>query len=225
VQRRALRVPRPGCWRCSRRPRGTCRRIGISWRATASSRRASRTCGRFARYRRRPRTTTIAHTRCPSCAGTGSSRHATVELRLTVELARGTASSKQLAERIAASVRRELERVNSEFANYVPSARRSPRARSCARSGTPSIFRAASSTATRASRRHEALAAPSLAPRWRSTTRRASRCPGWVRTKRPPACQRPSDATASSKCRLGLFFRRRLVIFWFLCAARVTLTY
>jgi len=32
-----------------------------------------------------------------------------------------------LAQRIAASVRRELERLNSEFANYAPSERRTPR--------------------------------------------------------------------------------------------------
>jgi len=49
------------------------------------------------------------------------------ELRLTVELARAVSGSGELAERIAASVRRELERLNSEFANYTPSARRSPR--------------------------------------------------------------------------------------------------
>jgi phenylacetate-CoA ligase len=49
------------------------------------------------------------------------------ELRLTVELARAALGSAELAERIAASVRRELERLNSEFANYVPGTRRSPR--------------------------------------------------------------------------------------------------
>ncbi|MEO8183717.1 MAG: phenylacetate--CoA ligase family protein [Deltaproteobacteria bacterium] len=49
------------------------------------------------------------------------------ELGLTVELARGAVASRELAERIAASVRRELERLNSEFASYVPSARRTPR--------------------------------------------------------------------------------------------------
>ena len=48
------------------------------------------------------------------------------ELRLTVELARGTTGSEELGTQIADSVRRELERLNSEFANYVPSARRSP---------------------------------------------------------------------------------------------------
>jgi len=49
------------------------------------------------------------------------------ELRLTVELARGAVASRELAELIAASVRRELERLNSEFASYAPSARRTPR--------------------------------------------------------------------------------------------------
>ena len=49
------------------------------------------------------------------------------ELRLTVELARGVDGGEELAGRIAASVRRELERLNSEFANYAPSARRTPR--------------------------------------------------------------------------------------------------
>ena len=48
------------------------------------------------------------------------------QLRLTVELARGSEASSELAERVAASVRRELERLNSEFANYAPSARRTP---------------------------------------------------------------------------------------------------
>jgi phenylacetate-CoA ligase len=49
------------------------------------------------------------------------------ELRLTVELARGVEGGKELAGRIAASVRRELERLNSEFANYAPAHRRTPR--------------------------------------------------------------------------------------------------
>ena len=48
-------------------------------------------------------------------------------LRLTVELARGAAGRSELTERIALSVRREPERLNSEFANYVPAARRTPR--------------------------------------------------------------------------------------------------
>lgn len=53
------------------------------------------------------------------------------ELRLTVELARGATGGElagnELADRIAQSVRRELERLNSEFAHYAPSARRTPR--------------------------------------------------------------------------------------------------
>lgn len=49
------------------------------------------------------------------------------ELGLTVELRRGASTSAELAGRIAASVRRELERLNSEFSNYAPSARRTPR--------------------------------------------------------------------------------------------------
>ena len=49
------------------------------------------------------------------------------ELLLTVELARAAPGDEGLAQRIAASVRRELERLNSEFANYAPSERRTPR--------------------------------------------------------------------------------------------------
>jgi phenylacetate-CoA ligase len=51
------------------------------------------------------------------------------ELQLTVELARGAAASDDLRELIASSVRRELERLNSEFHSYVPEARRSPHVR------------------------------------------------------------------------------------------------
>jgi phenylacetate-CoA ligase len=48
------------------------------------------------------------------------------ELKLTVELARGALAAEDCGAIIAASVRRELERLNSEFASYVPSARRTP---------------------------------------------------------------------------------------------------
>jgi phenylacetate-CoA ligase len=49
------------------------------------------------------------------------------ELKLTVELARGAAADGELAELIGGSVRRELERLNGEFASYVPGPRRTPR--------------------------------------------------------------------------------------------------
>ncbi len=49
------------------------------------------------------------------------------ELQLTVELARGAVADDDLLQLIAGSVRRELERLNSEFASYVPEPRRSPR--------------------------------------------------------------------------------------------------
>lgn len=49
------------------------------------------------------------------------------ELKLTVELARGAPAADDLPDLIAGSVRRELERLNSEFASYVPSVRRTPR--------------------------------------------------------------------------------------------------
>ena len=47
-------------------------------------------------------------------------------LRLTVELAQGQLGTAELAERIAESVRRELLRLNSEFANYTPSEKQRP---------------------------------------------------------------------------------------------------
>jgi phenylacetate-CoA ligase len=50
-----------------------------------------------------------------------------MQLYLTVELARGALSGDDLGQRIALSVRRELERLNSEFLNYAPSERRTPR--------------------------------------------------------------------------------------------------
>lgn len=60
-------------------------------------------------------------------------------LRLTVELARGEAASDELGQQIAAHVRRQLERINSEFQSYVPPAERSPRVvlRAC---GDPEYF-------------------------------------------------------------------------------------
>jgi phenylacetate-CoA ligase len=48
-------------------------------------------------------------------------------LRLTVELGRSAASSAELGASIASSVRQHLERLNSEFASYVPAQRRTPR--------------------------------------------------------------------------------------------------
>jgi phenylacetate-CoA ligase len=47
-------------------------------------------------------------------------------LRLTVELTRHGAASDTLASEIAEHVRRHLERLNSEFASYVPDAQRTP---------------------------------------------------------------------------------------------------
>lgn len=47
-------------------------------------------------------------------------------LAVTVELAPGKAPSESLADAIARSVRAEVERLNSEFANYVPAERRTP---------------------------------------------------------------------------------------------------
>jgi len=49
------------------------------------------------------------------------------ELVLSVELARHASPAPALAAQIQRLVRRELERLNSEFASYVPEARRSPR--------------------------------------------------------------------------------------------------
>lgn len=48
-------------------------------------------------------------------------------LRLTVELARSEVEREGLRREIAAHVRRHLERLNGEFASYVPDAERSPR--------------------------------------------------------------------------------------------------
>lgn len=47
-------------------------------------------------------------------------------LRLTVELAQGQEATDDLADRIAGSVRCELLRLNSEFANYTPSEKQRP---------------------------------------------------------------------------------------------------
>ena len=49
------------------------------------------------------------------------------ELSITVELAPGVQASDELGLGIARSVRSELERLNSEFANYAPAERRTPR--------------------------------------------------------------------------------------------------
>jgi len=48
------------------------------------------------------------------------------ELRVAVELAPGVEPRTELAAAVADSVRAELERLNSEFVNYVPDARRTP---------------------------------------------------------------------------------------------------
>jgi phenylacetate-CoA ligase len=49
------------------------------------------------------------------------------ELHLVVELPRGANASVSLAEEVAGHVQRQLERLNSEFASYVPEPRRTPR--------------------------------------------------------------------------------------------------
>jgi phenylacetate-CoA ligase len=49
------------------------------------------------------------------------------ELSLAVELARGAVAGDGLARSVEISVRRHLERLNGEFASYVPDARRTPR--------------------------------------------------------------------------------------------------
>jgi len=49
------------------------------------------------------------------------------ELSVTVELAAGVEATRDLADRVASSVRTHLERLNSEFSNYAPSERRTPR--------------------------------------------------------------------------------------------------
>lgn len=52
-----------------------------------------------------------------------------VEVAVTVELARGAQPSPELERALATSIRRELERLNSEFLNYAPAERRTPRVR------------------------------------------------------------------------------------------------
>ncbi|MGC4091040.1 MAG: phenylacetate--CoA ligase family protein [Polyangiaceae bacterium] len=52
-----------------------------------------------------------------------------VELMVTVELAQGAAPSAELERALATSIRQAIERVNSEFSNYAPSERRTPRVR------------------------------------------------------------------------------------------------
>ncbi|MFO7181453.1 MAG: phenylacetate--CoA ligase family protein [Pseudomonadota bacterium] len=49
------------------------------------------------------------------------------ELAITVELAPGVEPTSELSARVATSVRAELERLNSEFLNYAPAERRTPR--------------------------------------------------------------------------------------------------
>jgi phenylacetate-CoA ligase len=49
------------------------------------------------------------------------------EISITVELAPGVEAGTELSTAIAFSVREQLERLNSEFANYVPPERRTPR--------------------------------------------------------------------------------------------------
>lgn len=53
-------------------------------------------------------------------------RDQNVELSVTVELAHGATPSAELERALATSIRRELERLNSEFLNYVPDERRTP---------------------------------------------------------------------------------------------------
>ena len=50
-------------------------------------------------------------------------------LEITVELLPGQVGSEVLEQDVAASVQRELERLNSEFKNYAPPERRRPRIR------------------------------------------------------------------------------------------------
>jgi phenylacetate-CoA ligase len=50
-----------------------------------------------------------------------------VELQVSVELLPGKVASSSLSDAVGRSVRRELERLNSEFLSYVPPERRSPR--------------------------------------------------------------------------------------------------
>ena len=47
-------------------------------------------------------------------------------LGVAIELLPGLAPSQQLALDVAASIQRELERLNSEFKNYAPPERRAP---------------------------------------------------------------------------------------------------
>jgi phenylacetate-CoA ligase len=47
-------------------------------------------------------------------------------LKITVELAPDIGATPELGERVARSIRSELERLNSEFANYAPAERRTP---------------------------------------------------------------------------------------------------
>lgn len=52
-----------------------------------------------------------------------------VELSVAVELASGVVPSAELESALSRSIRRELERLNSEFLNYAPEQRRTPRVR------------------------------------------------------------------------------------------------
>jgi phenylacetate-CoA ligase len=60
-------------------------------------------------------------------------------LDIAVELLPGQASSPPLERDVAASVQRELERLNSEFKNYAPAERRVPHIRLLAHAD-PSYF-------------------------------------------------------------------------------------
>ena len=61
------------------------------------------------------------------------------ELEIAVELAPGMVASRALEERIAASIRTHVERLNSEYAHYAPEGRRTPRVRLLP-TGDPAYF-------------------------------------------------------------------------------------
>ena len=121
------------------------------------------------------------------------------KLDLAVELAAGVDASHDLAARVAASVRLHVERLNSEFANYAPSERRTPNIRLLPL-GDPEYFPPGVETPLHAVTVHgpasEALARPKgrrggAAPSGCSAASRSRSEPRGPRQPRPPRNKTP----------------------------------
>jgi phenylacetate-CoA ligase len=86
-------------------------------------------------------------------------------LSVTVELAPGETADAARERMLAESIRTQLQRLNSEFAHYVPAGTSCRRSR-CGRPATPGTSRQASNTATRGERTTGREPGKSSSPRW-----------------------------------------------------------